>query len=286
MERNTMNNTQHNAQFTFQGITVALEDISPELAEQYLSKNTHNRNLRIGKVGIYAEDMENGRWKWKNGSTIVFNENGLLDDGQHRLHAVIESGQTVRMIVVRGADEGAQDTIDTGIGRKFQDVLKLRGELNYITLATAVRSIHMWQRGDRLFHGQKAPSNPQLLQTLSDYPWIRDVTTLLNRVSVNSHLPTTVSAALYFALVQIDAEDADFFFNNLGSELKYDMPQQIFVLRKVLQDNHDSIKGTRNTRYLAALTIKAWNGYRAGEEIGLLKWRAGGANPEKFPEPK
>lgn len=277
---------QHNAQFTFEGITVALEDISPELAEQYLGKNIHNRNLRLGKVSTYADDMENGRWKWKNGSTIVFNENGSLDDGQHRLHAIIESGQTVRMIVVRGADQGAQDTIDTGIGRKFQDVLKLRGEVNYITLSTAVRSIHLWERGDRHFRGAKAPSNPQLLKTLSDYPWIRDVTPLFNRVSTHSHLPTSIAASLYFALLQIDAEDADFFFESLGCELKADLPQPIFMLRKVLQSNQENVKGERNLKYLAALTIKAWNAFRSGDEIGQLSWRAGGANPEKFPEPK
>ena len=272
-------------QFTYDGVTVAVEDISPEIAEQYLGKNLHNRNVRQRKVAVYADDMALGRWKWKNGSTIVFNESGVLDDGQHRLLAVIESGKTVRMIVVRGADAGAQDTIDTGIGRKFADVLKLRGEQNYVTLSTAVRSIHSWELGIR--RGNKlATSNPQLLDTLNRHPWIRDVTPLFTRVTNHSGLPASVSAALYFACITIDAEDADFFFEKLGSELTADTPQPIFVLRRVLQEGRESVRGVMNLTYMSAITIKTWNAYRAGEDLGQLKWRAGGASPERFPEPK
>ena len=277
---------QDKPEFTFDGVTVTLEEISPELAEEYLGKNIHNRSLRWNKVLTYADDMGNGRWKWKNGSTIVFNENGDLDDGQHRLHGVKESGTTQRFLVVRGSDDGAQDTIDTGIGRKFSDVLKLRGETNYVTLATAVRSIHLWERGVRRSRGAKGTSNPQLMATLNKHPWIRDITALLNRVSAHSHLPSSISAALYFAFIQLDAEDAEFFFDKLGSELSADLPQPIFMLRKFLQDNRDNVKGERNITYLSAVTIKAWNAFRAGDDIGQLRYRAGGANPEEFPEPK
>jgi hypothetical protein len=32
--------------------------------------------------------------------------------------------------------------------------------------------------------------------------------------------------------------------------------------------------------------IKAWNAYRSGETIELLRWSPGGAKPERFPEPR
>jgi len=45
-------------------------------------------------------------------------------------------------------------------------------------------------------------------------------------------------------------------------------------------------RGERNQRYIAALVIKAWNAYRDGAPVRQLKYRIGGANPEKFPEPR
>jgi hypothetical protein len=32
------------------------------------------------------------------------------------------------------------------------------------------------------------------------------------------------------------------------------------------------------------LIVKAWNAYRAGEPVKVLKYRAGGDKPEPFPE--
>lgn len=269
------------------GTSITVENITPAVAEQYLAKNTHNRTLRPTKIGQYASDMQAGRWRW-NGSTIVFGHSGQMDDGQHRCHAVIESGCTVRMLVVRGAELGAQDTIDTGIGRKFQDVLKLRGETQWVSLAAAVRSIHVWEMGVRRIGnaGGRTVSNPQLLDTLNRHPWIRDIVPLICRISTNSHLPTTVSSALYFAFSQVDPTDCEHFFQALAEPLSPNIPQPVFTLRKALSDNRDNVKGTRNVTYLAAITIKAWNAYRAGEEVHQLRWRAGGANPEAIPEPK
>jgi hypothetical protein len=46
------------------------------------------------------------------------------------------------------------------------------------------------------------------------------------------------------------------------------------------------VAGQRNARWMTAITIKTWNAFRNGDEIGQLKWRAGGAAPEAFPIPK
>ena len=47
-----------------------------------------------------------------------------------------------------------------------------------------------------------------------------------------------------------------------------------------------TVRGQRSETYLTAILIKAWNAYRSGEEVGVLRFRPGGAHPEKFPEPE
>jgi len=265
---------------------VLVENITPELAKEYLAQNTHNRNIRQRTVLAYAHDMASGNWRW-NGEGIKFDKNGWLIDGQHRLLAIIRSGVTIRMLVVRGLCEGAQSTLDTGVNRQFADILKLRGEKSCASLAAAVRSVHLWDSGvRRLSQGGAAATVSQLLETLDCHPWLREVMPEIDRVRKNSHLPASVLGGLYLAFTQIDPEDAEFFFGELGSKMNQDSPQPIFMLQKSLEDNYRNVKGARNTTYLAAITVKAWNAFRAGDDIGVLRWRAGGANPESFPEPK
>jgi hypothetical protein len=40
----------------------------------------------------------------------------------------------------------------------------------------------------------------------------------------------------------------------------------------------------KNRKIAIAVIVKAWNAYRLGDQISMLKFRAGGAKPETFPE--
>lgn len=100
--------------------------ITPEIAERYLGKNESNRNLLKSRVTIYSRDIKAGRWKF-NPNPIVFDEKGILIDGQHRLHAIIEAGEPVDMLVMFGAPPESKDIIDFGKPRTSSDILKMEG---------------------------------------------------------------------------------------------------------------------------------------------------------------
>jgi hypothetical protein len=111
-------------------ITVAFEDITPEIAKRYLARNLANRNLRESTVRAYELDMRSGNWASTH-QGIAFNDRGDLIDGQHRLTAIVRSGVTVRMLVTRGipVEQGAtktMDAVDRGAVRSIQDQLKLQ----------------------------------------------------------------------------------------------------------------------------------------------------------------
>jgi len=262
---------------------VRVEKITPELAHHYLGFNTHNRNLRSRVVSAYAADMKSGNWDW-NGESIKFASDGTLLDGQHRLAAILEAGVTVPMLVIRGLPARTQETMDGGAKRKFADVLNLRGEKHYVTLAAAIRSITEWNDGGR-FSTNKAFTNAQLLATLEANPWIRDGLTTINLASSRGGLPARVGGLLWWLTQRIDTEDSDYFFERLSTDENHHSGEPIYELRKVLQ-NSTSVRGERSARFLAAVSIKAWNKYRDGESVGQLKFRSGGAKPETFPEPR
>lgn len=257
--------------------------VTPELAAEWLLKNTHNRPYRPRVASAYAADIRSGDWL-RNGESIKFATGGALLDGQHRLGGVEEAGVGAWMLVVRGLPKTTQETMDGGIKRTFSDVLKLRGEIHYATLASIVRSVFSWERGDRGVRGGAAATNAQLFQTLEKYPWLRDGCTVAARTAVGSGLPAGIGGLVWWMTVQLDPEDAEGFFERLSSPDNHQTGEPIGELRKLLSKSED-VRGERSRRFLLAVSIKAWNKYRLGESVGLLKFTQGGAKPEQFPIP-
>lgn len=114
-----------------------LESITPAKAIEYLKHNTDNyRKLSRAKYKQYAEDMRNGKWQ-SNGEPIIFGEDGILKDGQHRLAAIIDSKKTVQIAVVRGVDKNV-DIFDVGMQRTTMQLARNKDiDVNQTIIATA-----------------------------------------------------------------------------------------------------------------------------------------------------
>jgi hypothetical protein len=96
--------------------------VTPEMAREMLQKNVNNRSIRVARVMMYANDMKAGKWR-DNPQPIMISESGTITDGQHRLHAVIESGCTVNTAIVYGVPINIRPVVDQGVSRKPGDVL-------------------------------------------------------------------------------------------------------------------------------------------------------------------
>lgn len=74
--------------------------ITPKDAKEMLKYNEQNRRLDPETVSKYARDMKNGEWRTELAAPIVFDEDGKLREGQHRLHAILDSGTPQIFLVV------------------------------------------------------------------------------------------------------------------------------------------------------------------------------------------
>ena len=109
------------------GTEIAWEKITPKRAEKLLNEtNLGNRKLRAGVVEKYAADMKAGKWL-RNPQPIMFYDDGVLADGQHRLWAVVESGETIPFVVVHGVGKDVALNIDTGFARGLTDNARIAG---------------------------------------------------------------------------------------------------------------------------------------------------------------
>lgn len=274
-----------NGQAALPGTDVERVDVTPELAQQWLALNRHNRALRERQADLYATDMSNGDWRW-TGETIKFATDGSLIDGQHRLRAVIIADVTVPFLVVRGLNAAVQEDVDRGLPRKFYDVLRLRGEVNAAVLGALVRQVHAWDMGRRRDLNKAPATAAQLLRTLDSHPELRDFARESHHVAEASDLPASIISFAWWVTAQIDEEDAAFFFERFADGQNLINGDPIYELRKSLRLLAENVRGTRSRTHQLAIVFKAWNFYRRGESVGQLKWRAGGAKPERFPEPE
>jgi|694.fasta_scaffold64964_5 hypothetical protein len=115
-----------------------IEVITPRIARSYLELNHNNRPLRKSHIKSLAFDMVNGDWQVTH-QGIAFDTNGTLIDGQHRLHAIIEAGVPIKMLVTTGCSASSFAILDRGANRSPSDILKWPTKITeVITLAIRI----------------------------------------------------------------------------------------------------------------------------------------------------
>ena len=80
-------------------MTLKQKLITPEEAQLILDKRDNYRKIDNKLVNTYLRLMQNYEWYW---SILLFDEDGLLVDGQHRLMAVIKNEKPMLFACISG----------------------------------------------------------------------------------------------------------------------------------------------------------------------------------------
>jgi hypothetical protein len=147
------------------GIEVYLVEITPDVASEMLDLNTKGqRTISRDAVERYATDMVTMDWLFNGAAILISNTNELLD-GQHRLSAIIESGESQVVLIVRGIDPKAMTTIDAGRKRSYADSLKIRGFANHTAVAAINARVWYWFHGNYGTRGVARVGDPKYLSS-------------------------------------------------------------------------------------------------------------------------
>ena len=123
-------------------------DLTPDLAREFLKRNTRNRNPNHAKVAELALEMTAGNWHESN-DDICFDWNGTLLNGQHRCLACIKSGITLANVLGKyGLDPACMETMDNGRRRTCGDKLSIGGYQNAHRLSSCAKVWLHYQMGD------------------------------------------------------------------------------------------------------------------------------------------
>lgn len=242
--------------------------VTPAMAERWLTKNEHNRQVVDAKVREYANAMQRGEWQLTH-QGIAFDADGNVLDGQHRLWAILESGCTVKLAVSTKLESSVKHVIDTGRKRVASDVLYMQGEKDSIVLAAALRTLHAYHVGGA--RPTKASiSHAQVLELLELNPQLRDVTQDGRNVAKALNMsPSIATAGAY--LVHTDPEYRawhDGLVHGVG--LWEGDPRRAL---QVVLTNALRLRRKRPSDWQLALYGKAWLAFKAHKRLRQLMWR-------------
>ena len=178
-----------------EAMTAGFEWVTPVKAEEWLLSNPRNRKLRKAVVRKYASMMGQGDWL-TTGDSIVFDVEGRLLNGQHRLEAIIHSGARAYLLVVRGMPTENQLVMDRPQVRMPHESLALEGVIGIsrreVAIARAMKYNGRTSRGGESFEP------PQIKKFV--IPHISAMNFVLNLVGHSSM--KIMSAAVLAALIR------------------------------------------------------------------------------------
>jgi hypothetical protein len=233
------------------------------MATTWLEKNTHNRPLTQRDVEKYAADMKAKRWDL-NGETIIFDWNGVLQDGQHRLWACIEANTPFETIVTTGVNPAGFTTIDTGRKRNASDVLGISGiSSNRHTLAAAAAVAIRYNRG--ILRSNDHVPNKDVVEFVNKNSDLSEWVAKAKKVRGFSAPYSAMLAGIMFLAARKKPVEAEEFLHKFqsGEDLRIGSP--ILALRNRLLTS----KSSRLERL--TLIVQAWNAFASKRSLTKMQ---------------
>lgn len=219
---------------------------------QELLANQTNRNLNQNRVRLLAHEMEQGKWNPAIAPVLLYTD-GTLADGQHRLAAAVMRGKPLQVWLAT-IDRQEITKVDSGMNRTTYMHSQILGlTVTKADLAAARVAICL--------HGKSFGLSPRvnhddLIQAARRY----DVVRFRYRYSVLS------GACAYIHSVSAGVPE---FFRMVVTGEMLARTEPAFHLRNALLLNPAG--GNYEREELLVKTVKAWNAYAAGEQMGTLK---------------
>jgi hypothetical protein len=266
------------------GASVELAVITPERAHELLHSNHYNRHIRQIVVERYAATMRAAAWTLSP-DAVAISEDGTLYNGQHRLSAIVETGLSQRLIVLRGLHLEDKINIDRGTKRSLADYLQMERAESYATLLASVLNV-VWKWD---FIGAKFAASAQsargsaeineLLKFFDAAP--DDFRDTVSRAEQWRNIPLRSSLTLgaFHVFKRIDLEEAERFFGTFDSGAMLSEGDPLMVLRNQLFMVRSRAEKIAAATQLAWV-IKAWNAVRRGQRPQKFQLQE-----KTFPEP-
>ena len=255
-------------------LQASVETVTPEKALAWLTNAARNRPIIDSAVRRYGADIETGRWKL-NGQTIIFDLNDKLVDGRHRLTAVVSTQTDVRMLVVRGVEPDAFETMDSGKTRTLAHTLSIEGHKHAAATSAAARIVFAYVSGMSL---RFSPTRSELLELTRRHASIE---TYAGAIANRDHLikgmgvPKTSFAAVLAIANEAgdrDQEVKEFIDGFVTGEGLFSGDPRLTLRRWLAKMRADiGVGGARVAEPFFAAAVKAWSAFANDNDLAQIR---------------
>lgn len=256
-------------------------EITPVLAELMLTHNTGNRKLRPVRVARLARVIKRGGVVEKSLQGISFAADGTLNNGQHRLMAIIETGMAWTVTVAFGEDRRAFLVADTNGARTGADICKIEGYKNPAVMAGAVRMFRYIESG----LSDKIVDNDEVVDLIDKYEGLEESAAAGQAAAAKlKSAPTAFAVAHYLISEKYPTHPkVDEFFKQLGDGLNIKSKRDpIYVMRRQVTQQRGMSGALNYKAELVAELIIAWNLWARGKKKSSIQWKK--TDGDGFPE--
>jgi hypothetical protein len=262
-------------------LAVEIITVTPDMAAGFLKNMVNNRRPKKQQVDKLGREMVGGNWLL-SGEALIFDEEGMMLDGQHRCLGAVATGQAFVTLVVRGISRAAFDRLDSGAKRSAGDILGIKGVVHRDLVAAAVAMLIIHRDGGMWYNSPGTRHSAHVVaKSFSLFPGVEEMATVaqeLNRVLGGKGSFWLVARYL---TAQKDPDLSRAFFGRLVTGLGLDAGDPEHLLRSKLI----VLRGRKfNLTYpeLAAMTVNAWNARRKGRRLSQLRGLQGEAPVPQF----
>ena len=281
-------------------IEVNTQSIGPDQAKAILATNLKNRDLSQSFVNRYASDMANGKWS-DSASMIRIDTNGNLQDGQHRLEAILQSGTTQEFVVAENCPVEDFKILDIGRGRSSRDALTILGYKRPRIMASAIRLVCSWNAGivnksaiksvsTSDTHGvpfnnrlSKGETIDQAINYAKDHPMVNPLIERAVEIQKSNRLvPSSVYGAFLFKANELGDDTLNFateFLKEFANCSGKPGTATHSLFMKIVQQSKGGLYYSQANRL--ALFVVAWNAWIKGQPRINIIAKNGIPNMEK-----
>lgn len=249
------------------GPVYEIATITPAIARRLLEANEDNRPLNQRMVDDIASDIENGFWRL-NGETIIVSKEGLLNDGQHRLEAVLKTGKAIETAIMFGVERDARMTVDMGRPRSAGNFLAMDQTANANNTAAVCKTLIEYYEGIYRSGGSGGGRVPTKQEIREFYLNNRKRVDIAVSFAVGDKFGRvagiTPLAAAYFILHKINSAEAAVFFARMmdGASLKVNDPI-LWMRNRLMAEKKNWIRASEKLEII----LRYWNRWRRGDKI-------------------
>lgn len=260
--------------------------IDPAMAQVMLDHNEGNRNIRPSKLDQYKRDMREGRYKF-NGESLIVAKNGRINDGQHRLRAILETNLAFKSVVSFGVSLDAIDTIDIGAARTGADALSIDDVPNAHIMSSMLKLIVSYERakqegfpaGTILLGSNSRVTIPEIRERLAkslpaERQLLDDAATYASSHSKSFQglLNPQHVAFAFWLMGQIDQRAVVNMLDKIRTQLGFTTGDPIFSAYNNLKRSAiRQTKNNKNTNERIEILVRGWNLMRRGKSVNSFR---------------